>query len=191
MTLTFDGSPPAGEPVGALLELAVQALRAGRPTDAIAPLRQAALLKPRSALIHHDLGLACLETGLVRESVDAFQRAVASDPSFTDAHFHLAIGLERLGNDAAALVAYHRATELNPSLTEAWYRAGALVHRLGHRNEAIACFERAAESGSKTRFGRLGAARALLTAGRDREGERIARVSRGGSRQSAGARPAR
>jgi tetratricopeptide (TPR) repeat protein len=175
MTLMPDGCPPTVEPVGTLLELAVHALRAGRPADAIAPLRQAALLRPQAALIHHDLGLACLETGLVGESVDAFRRAVASDPKSTDAHFYLGIGLERLGDDGAAVVAYHRATELNPALTEAWYRAGALVHRLGHRDEAIACFERAAESGSKTRFGRLGAARALLTAGRDREGERALR----------------
>jgi tetratricopeptide (TPR) repeat protein len=168
-------SPPTAEPVRALLEIAIQALRAGRPGDAIAPLRQAALLSPQAAMIHHDLGLACLETGLVQESVDAFRRAVACDPRFTDAHFRLAIGLERLGDVGAALVAYHRATELDPSLTEAWYRAGALVHTLGHRDEAIACFERAAQSGPKTRFGRLGAARALLTAGRDREGERALR----------------
>ena len=164
------------EPVRALLELAIQALRAGRPADAIAPLRQAALLRPEAAMIHHDLGLACLETGLVQESVDAFRRAVACDPRSTDAHLRLGISLERLGDVGAALVAYHRATELEPSLTEAWYRAGALVHTLGHRDEAIACFERAAQSGSKTRFGRLGAARALLTAGRDREGERALRL---------------
>ena len=127
-------------------------------------------------MIHHDLGLACLETGLLQESVDAFRRATACDPRSADAHFRLAISLERLGDLGAALVAYHRATELKPSLTEAWYRAGALVHTLGHRDEAIACFERAAQSGSKTRFGRLGAARALLTAGRDREGERALRA---------------
>jgi tetratricopeptide (TPR) repeat protein len=174
--MSFASDPPTAEPVRALLELALQALRAGRPADAIAPLRQAALLRPQEAMIHHDLGLACLETGLVKESVQAFRRAVASDPSSTDAHFHLGISLERLGDVGAALVAYHRATELKPTLTEAWYRAGALVHTLGHRDEAIACFERAAESGPKTRFGRLGAARALLTAGRDRQGERALRA---------------
>jgi tetratricopeptide (TPR) repeat protein len=164
------------EPVAALLERAVLALRAGRPADAIGPLHQATLLSPQSAVIHHDLGLAYLETGLVQESAAAFRRAVATDPNSTNAHFHLAISLERFGDVGAALVAYHRATELNPSLTEAWYRAGALVYTLGHRDEAIACFKRAKESGSKTRFGRLGAARALLTAGRDREGERALRA---------------
>ncbi len=168
--------PTPAEPVNALLERAIQALRAGRPLDAIAPLREAVRLRPQSAMIHHDLGLAYLETGRVAESVEAFRRAVASDPRFAEAQFHLGMSLERRGDVGAALVAYHRATELNPALTEAWYRAGALVHTLGHRDEAVACFERASQSGPRTRFGRLGAARALLTAGRSREGERALRA---------------
>jgi tetratricopeptide (TPR) repeat protein len=46
---------------------------------------------------------------------------------------------------------------------------------MGHREQAIGCFRRAATSGPKTRFGRLGAARALLAEDRDREGERMLR----------------
>jgi tetratricopeptide (TPR) repeat protein len=174
--MTTASGPTTAEPVEALLDHAIQALRAGRPADAIVPLRQAALLRPQAGVIHHDLGLACLDTGLVREAIESFRRAAAIDPRSADAHFHLAIGLERLGDIGAALAAYHRATELEPSRTEAWYRAGALVYTLGHRAEAIGCFERAAESGAKTRWGRLGAARALLTAGREREGERALRA---------------
>ena len=62
-----------------------------------------------------------------------------------------------------------------PSLAEAWFRAGALVHTMGHRKEAIGCFRRAAATGRKTRWGRLGAARALLTEDRDEEAERVLR----------------
>ena len=90
-SMSCASGPPTAEPVKTLLELAVHALRAGRPADAMAPLRQAALLRPQAAMIHHDLGLACLETGLVRESVDAFRRAVASDPSSADAQFQRAM----------------------------------------------------------------------------------------------------
>jgi tetratricopeptide (TPR) repeat protein len=64
---------------------------------------------------------------------------------------------------------------LLPSLTEAWFRAGALVYTLGHRKEAIGCFRRAATTGRKSRFGRLGAARALLTEDRNEEAERVLR----------------
>ena len=42
---------------------------------------------------------------------------------------------------------------------------------MGHRDEAIGCFRRAAATGPKTSFGRLGAARALLTEDRDAEAE--------------------
>jgi len=161
--------------VKALLALATQFLRAGRPADAVAPLREAALLQPSDPTIQHDLGLACLEIGRLPEAIAAFQRAVASNPRDADAYFRLGIALEKLGDLGSAIVAYDRATELKPSLTEAWFRAGALVHTMGHREEAIGCFRRAAASGPKTRFGRLGAARALLTEERDVEAERVLR----------------
>src|SRR3984957_17771017 len=173
MSLPSNG--PHSTPVRALLARATQLLKAGRPADAIAPLRDAALLQPFDPIIQHDLGLACLESDLVPEAISAFQRAVSSNPRYADAHFRLGITLERLGDLRAAIVAYYRATELQPTLTEAWFRAGALVYTMGHRDEAIGCFRRAAASGRKTRFGRLGAARALLAEDRDVEAERALR----------------
>src|SRR6266436_2677859 len=170
-------SPNLSQPqlAAPLLALATELLRAGRPADAIAPLREASLLQPSNAIIQHDLGLACLEVGLVADAVAALRQAVASEPRFADAHFRLGIALEKLGNIGGAIVAYDRATELLPSLTEAWFRAGALVYTLGHREETIGCFRRAAASGPKTRFGRLGKARALLTEDRDPEAEQVLR----------------
>jgi tetratricopeptide (TPR) repeat protein len=112
-------------------------------------------------MIQHDLGLACLEAGFVPDSIAAFRRAVGSNPHYADAYFRLGIALEKLGDVRSAVAAYHRATELQSTLTEAWFRAGALVYAMGHRDDAIGCFRRAAGSGPKTRFGRLGAARAL------------------------------
>jgi tetratricopeptide (TPR) repeat protein len=170
-------SPNTSEPqqVAPLLELAIKSLRAGRPADAIAPLRDAALLQPSNPIIQHDLGLACLEVGHVPDAIAALQRAVASDPRYADAYFRLGIALEKLGNIGGAIVAYDRATKLLPSLTEAWFRAGALVYTLGHRGEAIGCFRRAATSGGKTSFGRLGKARALLIEDRNQEAEQVLR----------------
>ena len=168
-------NPVAQQQVAPLLALATQLLRAGRPADAIAPLRDAAVLQPSNSIIHHDLGLACLEVGRVPDAIAALQQAVASNPRYADAYFRLGIALEKLGNIAAALAAYDRATKLLPSLTEAWFRAGALVHELGHRDEAIGCFHRAAATGGKTSFGRLGKARALLVEDRNLEAERALR----------------
>src|SRR5882762_11379560 len=163
------------QPAAPLLALATELLRAGRPADAIAPLREASLLQPSNAVIQHDLGLAGLEVGLVAYAVAALRQAVATEPRFADAHFRLGIALEKLGNIREAIVAYDRATQLLPSLTEAWFRAGALVYELGHRDEAIGCFRRAAATGGKTSFGRLGKARALLTEDRNQEAELVLR----------------
>ena len=165
----------APQQVAPLLALATEFLRAGRPADAIAPLRDAAMLQPSNPIIQHDLGLACLEVDRVPDAIAALQLAIASNPRYTDAHFRLGIALEKLGDIGGALAAYDRATQLLPSLTEAWFRAGALAYTLGHVGEAIGCFRRAASSGRKTRFGRLGAARALLAEDRDIEAERALR----------------
>jgi tetratricopeptide (TPR) repeat protein len=173
--MSQSANPAAPPQVAPLLALATQFLRAGRPADAIAPLRAAALLEPSNAVIHHDLGLACLEVGRIPDAVPALQRAVAINPRYTDAYFRLGIALEKLGDIHGAIVAYHRATELLPSLTEAWFRAGALVHTLGHRDEAIACFRRAATTGGNSSFARLGKARALLTEDRNQEAELVLR----------------
>ncbi len=168
-------NPAAPQQVAPLLALATEFLRAGRPADAIAPLRDAALLQPSNATIQHDLGLACIEVGRVPDAIAALQRAVASNPRYTDAYFRLGIALEKLGNIGGALAAYDRATQLLPSLTEAWFRAGALVYTLGHVGEAIGCFRRAAATGGRTSFGRLGMARALVIEDRNQEAEQVLR----------------
>ncbi len=168
-------NPAAPQQVATLLALATQLLRAGRPADAIAPLRDAALLEPLNAIIHHDLGLACLEVGRIADAIAALQRAVASNPRYADAYFRLGIALEKQSNIGGAIAAYDRATKLLPSLTEAWFRAGALVYTLGHREEALGCFRRAAASGGRTNFGRLGKARALLIEDRNQEAEQVLR----------------
>jgi tetratricopeptide (TPR) repeat protein len=164
-------NPALPQQVAPLLALATEFLRAGRPADAIAPLRDAALLQPSNPIIQHDLGLACLEVGRVPDAIAALQRAVASDPRYSDAYFRLGIALEQLGNIGGAIVAYGRATELLPSLTEAWFRAGALSYTLGHRDQAIGCFRRAAATGDRNSFSRISKARVLLTEDRNQEAE--------------------
>src|SRR5271167_1811026 len=166
--------PATPQQVAPLLALATKFLSSGRPADAIAPLRDAALLQPSNPIIQHDLGLACLEVGRVPDAIAALQRAVASNPRYTDAYFRLGIALEKLGDIGGAIAAYDRATKLLPSLTEAWFRAGALAYTLGHRDEAIGCFRHAAVAGGNS-FSRLGRARALLIEDRTQEAEQVLR----------------
>jgi tetratricopeptide (TPR) repeat protein len=168
-------NPAAPQQVAPLLALASKSLRAGRPADAIAPLRDAALLQPSNAIIQHDFGLACLEVDRVPDAIAALQRAVASNPRYADAHFRLGIALEKLGDIGGAIAAYDHATKMLPSLAEAWFRAGALFYTLGHRDQAIGCFRRAAATGDRNSFGRLGKARALLTEDHNQEAEQVLR----------------
>jgi tetratricopeptide (TPR) repeat protein len=170
--------PAAPRGVPPLLALATELLRAGRPADAIAPLRDG-LLQPSDPIIQHDRGVACLEAGCVPEAIAALQQSVANNPRYADAYFRLGIALDKLGDTGGAIVANHRATELLPSLTEAWFRADALVYTLGHRDEAIGCFRRAAATRGKTIFGRLGKARAPLIEDRNPEAELVLRKNAG------------
>jgi tetratricopeptide (TPR) repeat protein len=173
--MSHSRNPAAPQLIEPLLALATQFLEAGRPADAIAPLRDAALLEPSNAILQHDLGLACLEVGHIPDAIAALQRAVASNPGYADAYFRMGIAFEKLGDMGGAIVAYNRATKLHSSLTEAWFRAGALVYILGNRDQAIGCFRRAAATGGKTSFGRLGNARALLIEDRNQEAEQVLR----------------
>jgi tetratricopeptide (TPR) repeat protein len=168
-------NPAASQQLTLLLALATKFLSAGRPADAIVPLRDAVLLQPSNPILQHDLGLACLEVGRVPDAVAALQQAVAGDPRYADAHFRLGIALEKLGNIDGALSAYDRATKLLPSLAEAWFRSGALAYILGHREQAIGCFRRAAMTGDRNSFGRLGKARALLIEERNQEAKQALR----------------
>jgi tetratricopeptide (TPR) repeat protein len=150
-------------------------LREGRPADALAPLREAALWAPGDAAILHDLGLACLETGLLGEAIASLQRSVAANPRYADAYLRLGIALEASGALQPALAAYGKAAKILPALADARYRAGNLLESLSRTGEAIRAFRRAAAASPKTTLGRIATARALLAENRDAEAEKTLR----------------
>ena len=170
--------------VAPLLAQATHLLKAGRPADAIVPLRQVVRWLPGNAAVLHDLGLACLECGRVGEAIDALRGSIAADPGMQDSHLRLGIALEASGSVDGALAAYHRAAELQP-LPEATYRAANLLDNLGHEPQAIEMFRRAAASAPGTTLGRISMARALLTENRDAEAEKILRRVLEGERDNA------
>lgn len=161
--------------LAALLTLAAQALRAGRPAEAIAPLRAVAQALPRNAGILHDLGLACLECGRVAEAISALQSSIEIDPDFADSHLRLGIALELAGAADAALGAYRLASDLDSTLADASYRAGNLLDNLGRVTEAVEAFRRAAAPAPRTTLGLIATARALLGESRHPEAEQTLR----------------
>jgi len=152
------------------LALAAALLRAGRPADAIAPLREAARAQPNDANILHDLGLACLEAGQIADAIAALQAAIAARPRFADAHLRLGIALEAAGALDPALAAYRRA-----ATADAQYRAGDLLDSLGRTADAIAAWRRAATPAPKSALGRIATAKAMLAENRDAAAERTLR----------------
>jgi tetratricopeptide (TPR) repeat protein len=166
-------------PIDALLAQATHFLKAGRPADAVVPLRQAARWLPGNAAILHDLGLACLDCGQLSEAIAALRGSLAIDPAFQDSHLRLGIALELAGSMPGALAAYQRAAELpsrdpQPYL-EARYRAGNLLDDLGHAAPASEMFRRAAAAAPRTTLGRLAIARALRLENDDNEAEKVLR----------------
>jgi tetratricopeptide (TPR) repeat protein len=157
------------------LALAARMLQAGRPAEAVAPLREAARLSPGSAPVLHDLGIACLECGLLGDAIAALQGAIAARPRYADAHLRLGIALERAGELDAALAAYRAASDALPSLADARFRAAELLETLGQTGRAAQSFRRAAASAPKTTLGRIATARALLAENRDAEAEKTLR----------------
>lgn len=166
-------APGEEDPVESLLARAAHAFQAGRPADAVSPLREAAALRPMDPAVQRDMGLAWLETGEIANAIASFRGALTLDATLADVWLSLGVAYERLGDARSAMTAYDRATGVQPSLAEAWFRSGALAHTLGRMDDAIARFRRADEAGPTARFGRLGAARALLTKNLDEDAERV------------------
>lgn len=160
--------------VTVLLAEATRLLRAGRPDQAVAPLREATRWLPRNAALFHDLGLAYLECGRFGEAVAALETSIAIDPTFQDSYLRLGIAHESAGAADAALVSYRRAVELQP-LPEALFRLANHLDNLGHSNHAIEVFRTAAAAASRTTLGRLAMARALLAEDRDAEALKVLR----------------
>ena len=173
--MSQSSNPVTPQQVASLLSLATQFLKAGRPADAIAPLREAALLQPSNPVVQHDLGLACLEVGSLAGGDRGIAAGRCQQPTlhrciFPPGNRPGETGQHRRGNRCV-----RPRHGLLPSLTEAWFRAGALAYTLGHRDKAIGCFRRAAASGGKNSFGRLARRRALLIEDRNQEAEQVLR----------------
>ena len=80
-------------------------LEAGRPAEAVAPLRHALSMAPNPALIQVLLGQALIasgQNGAVDEAIGDLRSATANDPDIPDAYDYLAMAYGRKGNLADA-----------------------------------------------------------------------------------------
>jgi tetratricopeptide (TPR) repeat protein len=161
--------------VESLLERAAQASQAGRTADALESLGDAAARRPDDPRVQRALGRAWLEMGELANAIGSLRSAVSLDAAMVDAWLDLGTAYERAGDPRSALTCYDRATAVQPSFAQAWFRSAELAQSLGRTDDAIARFQRATEAGPTTRFGRQGAARALLAMNHDQKAEAVLR----------------
>lgn len=136
----------------------------GQHAQAIARFRRSIEIDPTSAIVFHDLGYTCLQTGRLEEAVSAFTTAVQLKPDLASAQEHLAYTLDQLGRTPQALAAYQAATRLEPERQMAQFRLGQLYLGRGRGAEAAAAF-RAAACGADPLIGQVSKAYAHHAAG--------------------------
>jgi Tfp pilus assembly protein PilF len=122
-------------------DLGVEALRNGRPHDAIREFDAAVAANERFAEAHRGRGIVLdLAFGRAEEAERAYRRALALRPSFPEAHNDLGQLLARTGRLPEAIAAFDAA--LGDMLYKEPYVArcnkGLALHRLGREAEGLA-----------------------------------------------------
>jgi serine/threonine protein kinase/tetratricopeptide (TPR) repeat protein len=115
----------------------------GRNAEAIAELKRALELAPKSDDGYRRLGNAYMSAGRQQEAIDAFQKAVEVNPYFWQNHNQLGRVYFQLGQNEKALQAFRRVTELEPDGESGYANIGAVYYQLGKWTECIAAFEEA------------------------------------------------
>ncbi|HSE12886.1 MAG TPA: sulfotransferase [Rudaea sp.] len=145
---------------------AAQALEAGRPDQAAAPLAGMLASHPdHPEALRLEAGLLSLR-GQHAEAAHAIRRAVAQRPD--DALYHNTLGsvLADAGDFDGAIAALRRACEIQPKLATAWYNLGIVLTRCVRYAEASAALRRAVELAPGHVLARAQLADALKVAGR-------------------------
>jgi tetratricopeptide (TPR) repeat protein len=168
--LDDSSSAPSGAIANAL-RIARGHLAARRYADAIAPLKQAALLAPNDASMLHELGVACLFAQRLPEAVGWLRRSIELEPTVARVHFELGLALAQAGNEDGALAALRTATALDPALAEAHGQAADILRRKNRLDEAAYSYERAFDASPAGAYGLLCRAKALVARGHGSEAE--------------------
>jgi tetratricopeptide (TPR) repeat protein len=148
---------------------------AGRFSEAIIPLTEAAHLVPDNARIQTDLGALYIEAGRPEDALDPLERAITINPQIAIAYWRLGMAFEMLGDADGAVAALEHAVQIRPALSDAHGRLALLYKGLGRRREAIESYQRAAQSSESQAEKYFAEAQARLTEGRVGEAENLLR----------------
>ena len=143
----------------------VEALRSGRPLDAIPFLLQAIRLDGKHFEAHHALGSASLQTGRFADASAVLLHALALRPDSAAAWRDIATSYDRQNMHEPAIEAYRRTLELAPQSGDVLVRLAQIYTAYSRMDEASDCFERAADIKPDTTQARLYRSDARLLSG--------------------------
>lgn len=126
----------------------IEAVNAGRLTDAEQLFGQALQLAPDRPSILTNLGVVRVRLGRCAEALPLLERAAAQEADNLEAWVHLGMARAALGRLAAALSAFDHALAQRADLAQAWVHRGSALRELGRHAEAAASFERAIALGA-------------------------------------------
>jgi serine/threonine-protein kinase len=113
--------------------------------QAVRYLSVARALRPQSAGMHNNLGIALYKAGISAEAENSFRRAIEIDRNYARAWNSLGIALQDQGRPVEAEDAYRRAVQLEPGFAIARSNLGQLLTKRGQLAEAEAECRKALE----------------------------------------------
>jgi serine/threonine-protein kinase len=120
----------------------LQLLKPPRHAEAVGYYRAALALRPESAAVRLNLGVALQEQGELVEAVAAFREAVQIQPDLALAHNNLGVALQKEGKLGEAIAAYQLAIRLEPDAV-AFTNLGDALRIQGHPVQAETAFREA------------------------------------------------
>ena len=128
-----------------LIDLASDAMNAGRHQEAAPLLKQALDATPGDSNVHNSYGSALAATGQLPAALAQYRKAIELSPDYPDAHNNLASALVQSGQAGAAVAEFRKAIELKPAFAEAHAGLGGVLAREGRIDEAIPHLQKAVE----------------------------------------------
>lgn len=111
--------------------------------SALAALKKAVELNPRSAKYHVNLAAALVQSGRPKDSVEHLNAAAALDPSVPELWNNAGVTLELLGRYREAAERYERALSLRPDYADAQFNLGNALRKQGRSAAAVEAYRKA------------------------------------------------
>jgi serine/threonine-protein kinase len=127
-----------------------EALREGKPAEAVGFYRAALATRPTVAAAHLEVGLALLRLGQMDESIRSVRKAIELEPTAARHHHGLGMCWQARGELDKAMASYRRASEISPKYAAPHNNLGMCWQARGELDKAMASYHRALELDPKS-----------------------------------------